>query len=422
MIEKARNFFLKNQNLFKNYSYLSILQIYSLLVPLIIYPHLIRVLEKDLYGLVIFAQTISAFFSIIIDFGFNIIATKHVSVNRNNNKVLSEIITSVYIIKIILALLSAIIFVVLIYSIPELSKNKALYILSFSVCINDIFFCQWFFQGIEQMKHITRISVISKTIFAALTFILIRDKGDYLLVPIFAGFAAFFNALSSFYIVFKVKKIGFTFPSKKAIIFYFNEAKPLFLSRLTSKSKDYSNTVFIGSSIGMIEVAYYDLANKLVNVVNSFIELITVTVFPSLTKTKSIISTRRLFKVQVLLSLFFYLMFLFIGEYIVLIIGGEEMKNTSLLFPILGFFLLRSTSYFIGNAILMVNNLPKPFLASLFASGGTYFLIIGFIFYYKATLSIELFIIVSVVSLLIEISYRIYACAKNGLTDSLIKL
>lgn len=422
MIEKARNFFLKNQNLLKNYSYLSILQIISLLVPFVTLPHLIRVLEKDLYGLVVFAQTISTFFSIVIDFGFNIIATKHVSIKRNNKKDLSEIITSVYVIKIILALLSATILLGLIYTVPVLSKNKALYILSFLVCINDIFFCQWFFQGIEQMKHITKISVISKTFFAVLVFTAINDKEDYLLVPIFAGVAALFNALSSLYIVFNVKKIVLSRPTLKTILFYFNEAKPIFFSRLIAKAKDQSNTIFIGASIGMVEIAYYDLATKMVNIGNYFLDLITVTTFPVLSKTKKIKSTRTLFKVTLIFSIIFYMLINYFGEYAVLLIGGEEMKNTALLFPLVGFFIFRSSSYFIGNAILIVNNKTKPFIISLLASGITYFLIMSAIYFLRININLKLLIVVSLFSLFIEVFYRLYACKKNNLLDRIIKV
>lgn len=421
MLKYAQRIFLKHQNLLKNYTYLSVLQFYSLLIPLITYPHLIRVLEKDLYGLVIFAQTICAFFSIIIDFGFNITATKHVSIKRNNKKDLSELIVSVYAIKIILALFSAIVLIVLLFTIPELSKNKLIYIISFTVCINDIFFCQWFFQGIEQMKHITKISIFSKTIFAALIFIFIGDKSDYLLVPLFAGFAASINAIASIFIVFRVKKIAFSRPSFKTIFFYFQDAKPIFLSRLISKTKDQSSTVFIGTSIGMIEVAYYDLVIKMVNIANYFLEMITITVFPALSKTKNSYATRILFKVTVFFSIIFYTLFFFIGEPIVVFIGGEKMKNAALLFPIVGFFLFRSSSYFIGNAILIVNNKTKPFIKSLLVSGISYFLVISFIYVMKVKIYLELLIIVSLISLFVEIFYRLYACKKNNLLDRLIK-
>jgi len=237
-------------------------------------------------------------------------------------------VSSVIIIKMILGLLSFVILLGIVFFIPELSKHKLLYVFAFTVCLNDLFFSQWFFQGIEQMKYITLISVISRSIFASLIFIMVQGKDDYLLVPLITGAGAFLNALASIFIIFKAKKIRFVFPQKKIVFSYFNEALPLFWSRLISKVKDQSNTVFIGSSIGMTEVAYYDLANKLVNIVNSFIETVTIAIFPKLSHSKDVKTTRSFFKITLLLEFLAYLMFLVFGKYIVLMIGGEKMMNS----------------------------------------------------------------------------------------------
>lgn len=419
---KFQSLFAKHKTFIQNYSYLSILQVFNLLLPLITYPYLIRVLGEDIYGLVVFAQAISIFFSIFIDFGFNITATKQVSINRDNKVRLSEIVSSVIIIKIILGLISFVILVGLVFFIPELSKHKLLYIFAFTVCLNDLFFSQWFFQGIEEMKYITIVSVISRSVFAFLIFIMVQDKSDYLLVPLITGVGAFLNVLASVFIIFKIKAIKFILPQKKVIRLYFNEALPLFWSRLISKVKDQSNTVFIGSSIGMTEVAYYDLANKLVNIVNSFIETVTIAIFPKLSHSKDVKATRDFFKITLLLEFLAYVMFLLVGKYIVLIIGGEKMMNSALLLPIVGLFLLRSSSYFIGNIILIINNKTKPYINSLYVSGFSYFVGVGIAYLLNIAFTIELFIYISLMSLILECLYRGYACKRYNLLDRLINI
>ena len=81
--------------LIRNFSYLSLLQVFNLILPLIVYPYLIRVLGKETYGLVVFAQSLVFYLVILVGFGFNISATKEVSIHRNDSKKLGEIVSSV---------------------------------------------------------------------------------------------------------------------------------------------------------------------------------------------------------------------------------------------------------------------------------------------------------------------------------------
>lgn len=417
MLEKVKIVVSKNKTLVQNFSYLSILQVFNLVLPLLTYPYLIRVLGKAVYGEVIFAQTIAVFFMIFIDFGFNITATKQISIHRDDKVKLSEIISSTLIIKIILGLVSFSILIILLYLVPVFNGNKLLYILSFGICLNEMFFSQWFFQGTEQMKYITIISVASRLVFVFFIFLLVNTKEDYLLIPLLNSISALLNGIVSLFIIFVLKKNLFNFPDIKIILLYFKEAVPLFWSRLISKVKDQSNIVFIGATIGMSEVAYYDLVSKLVNISISFIETISIAVFPKISQTKNVGLTRKIFRITLVLALISYVLFLIFGEYVVMILGGKEMLPAHYLFPLVGVFLLRSSSFFIGNVILIVNNRIKPYVNSLFISGASYFIGVGLAYVFKISFTIEFFIYVSIVSLLLEYGYRVYACKKYDLID-----
>lgn len=419
MLNKITELFTINKILIANFSYLSFLQVFNLVLPLITYPYLIRVLGNEIFGLIVFAQTISLMFSLLINFGFNITATKQVSINRKDTKKLSQIVSSILIIKVLLGITSFIIFALL-FLVFDFSEHKLLFLFSFTICFNEVFFCQWFFQGLEEMKYITMISVFSRLCFVFLILFLVKDESDFLLVPILSGFGALLNGVISLWIVFKFKNIRFIFPSIQIILFYFRDALPIFWSRLISKVKDQSNTVFIGASIGMVEVAYYDLASKLINIVNSFIETVTIAIFPKLSNSKNVKTTRMFFQITLTVAVLSYLSFIILGKYVVLLIGGKEMIETVKLFPLIGILLLRSSSFFIGNAILIVNNKSKPYVNSLLLSGCVYFILIGVLFLMKITFTIDMFILISVFAFVLEYIYRVYACKKNNLMKNLI--
>ena len=68
------------KQLLANFSYLSIIEIIGLLLPLVSYPYLIRTVGANNYGIVVFAQAIVAYIIIIVNFGFNVSATRRVVV------------------------------------------------------------------------------------------------------------------------------------------------------------------------------------------------------------------------------------------------------------------------------------------------------------------------------------------------------
>ena len=84
-----------HRTLIENFSYISILQVFILLTPLITYPYLTRVLGTELYGLVITAQVLSSYATIVVKFGFDSVSARHISMYRDDKSKLSEIMASI---------------------------------------------------------------------------------------------------------------------------------------------------------------------------------------------------------------------------------------------------------------------------------------------------------------------------------------
>lgn len=71
IISKIRNDN-SSKMLLANFTYLSIIEIIGLLLPLITFPYLIRTIGAQKYGIIVFAQTIVAYLVMIVNFGFNV--------------------------------------------------------------------------------------------------------------------------------------------------------------------------------------------------------------------------------------------------------------------------------------------------------------------------------------------------------------
>ena len=191
------------KRLLSNFFSLSLLQLFTYVLPLLTLPYLVRVLGTEKFGLVMFAQAFIIFFNILVDYGFNLSATREVAVNRESKEKLTEIFSSVMSIKFILIVISFAILSIVIFLFDNFSDNIDLFYLTFLWVIGQALFPVWYFQGLEKMKYITIVNVTSKLIFTIAIFIFIKDESDYILVPILNGLGFIIGGILSLRIVYK---------------------------------------------------------------------------------------------------------------------------------------------------------------------------------------------------------------------------
>ena len=401
-----------HKTLINNFSYLSALQLINMLIPLITYPYLIRVLGKETYGLVVFAQAIIGYLMILVSFGFNVSATQSISVNRDNKEKLNEIVSSVLIIKIILFIFSFLLLFLILLFIPKAHGYEILFLLTMSLCFSDLLFPVWYFQGIEEMKYITYITLISRLAFLILIFVLIKTPNDYLLVPIIYGIGYLISGVIALYIIFSKHKIQFRFQALKTLKHYFTDSFPLFISNLSVSLYVSTNKVITGLFLGMEAVAYYDLAEKLTTVMKVPQSILSQTLFPKISKDKNIGFVKRIFK----LSLFFHVVFIFsvllLSKHIILILGGVEMLPAQVVVNILILTVpIIAMSNIFGYQILVPFGHKKTFSKVVVSSGIIYFIQI-LILWITVGFSIVNISIITLTTEIFVTGYMFYNCKK----------
>jgi PST family polysaccharide transporter len=381
MIDRLKKVLISNKSIVSNFSYLSVFQLFNILLPLVTYPYLIRVLGAEIYGVVIFSQAIMMYFSMLINFGFNISATKDVAEYRQDCKKLNEIVSSVFIIKTFLWIVSFIILGGLILFIPSLQKHSLLFIFSFGITFNELLFPQWFFQGIEKMKYITIINIISKILFTVLIFVFIKNEQDYLLVPLFQGMGAFIGGVIAIYVVLVKEKISIGLHKITIVKYYFIESLPLFISAASVQIYVNANKVLVGTFLGMTEVAYYDLGEKVLRLIKTPVGMLGQAAFPSLAIQKSVTKINNVMKAGVFLTsglVFFVFIF---SDLIVTMLGGSGMQKAVPIMRILSLSgLMVAFNQFLGTSRLIVFGYKKEF-TQVIASSGIVFCIAGFFLY-----------------------------------------
>jgi len=86
-----------NKKLLSNFISLSVLQVVGFVLPILVIPYLIIVLGVEKFGLVAFAQAFMTYFVVFTDYGFNLSATRDISIHRDNNLKISSTKNSVII-------------------------------------------------------------------------------------------------------------------------------------------------------------------------------------------------------------------------------------------------------------------------------------------------------------------------------------
>jgi O-antigen/teichoic acid export membrane protein len=295
-------------------------------MPLITFPYLIKTLGKEMYGLVIFAQAVISYFQILVSFGFTTSATKEASINRNNKVKLGEIFGSILIVKIILFIISLILLAILLRFIPKLYGYEWLFFISMWICLYDAVFPLWYFLGIEKMKYITFLTLISRIISLVLLFLLVKSPDHYLRVPLINGIGAIIGAIGSIIIIINDNKILLTFPSFLQLKFHFKKSIPYFISELSSNIFINSNKIVLGSLLGMAEVAYYDLADKITSIFRSVpIGIVRNTIYPRVAQTKNMNIVYKTTIIMTGFAIISVLLINFTAPMLITYLGGEEM-------------------------------------------------------------------------------------------------
>ena len=323
----------RNKTVLANFSYLSILQVFTILFPLLTYPYLLRIIGLDLYGVIVFAQTIIAYVSLVINFGFNMSGAKNVAVYKGNKERLSRIVSSTYLCKFILWLICLIVYFSVISIVPFFKDHYWVYAL----------------QGIEKMKYIAIVNLSARLLFVVAIFLFIHNQEDYLLVPLLNGIGTILAGSLSLYIVLGKEKIRLSIISIRDLKLAYKESLPLFVSGLSTQIYVNINKLVIGSILGMSEVSIYDMADKVIQCLKLPISMMVQAVFPRIARERNIRFVNRVMFLVAGAALLAYICVCLCSDWIVYLFIGQYMEETSVIIRLLGIsVILVSVNSFMG--------------------------------------------------------------------------
>jgi PST family polysaccharide transporter len=333
--ESIKEKFLNNTKVVENYFFMTALQLISSLFGILIYPYLIRVLGAESYGIYVFSLSITAYFIGFISFGFNFPALKAISENKDNTVAKNEVVSSIFTAKIYLAIVSPLIFLILIFAIPVMNRNWIIFSICYTQIIAEILFPVWYFQGVQKMKIVTFIQLAFRILSLPFIFVFIKTPADTWIYMLIVSCTVIFGAITSIIYLKINEKIQLKFQKIDTLKVYFRDALPFFWSSSVGTIKQESVTIIIGAFFGMRDVALYDLANKIIMLPRMLTMSINGALFPKMIENIQKTVIRKVIRYEALLGLGVIAGIALFGKWIILILGGELMLDAYLLAVVL---------------------------------------------------------------------------------------
>ncbi|MBR1923154.1 MAG: oligosaccharide flippase family protein [Paludibacteraceae bacterium] len=395
------------KTLIENLSYITILQVFLLLAPLITYPYLTRVLGKEMYGIVLTAQMLATYFAMLIDFGSNSVCAKHISLNRDNKRKLSEIVCSVFYTRLGIWIIGLLIYTAIILIVPTYRAHWVLFLLTYGMTTNELFFPQYFYQGMEQMKFTSLTNVMIKGLFIAAIFLVVHSPDDYIWIPVFYSLGYTLSGIFAFWYIFHYLHIPFSKPDISAIRFYIKDSFAVFATDVICSIKDKINYLLVGSCVGMESVVIYDLSTKFNNILQQPIQIIRTVIFPRAARSRNI---RKIGYVMAGMFCFTTLLVILLNVFMPAIVTFFLHDENTDLLPIRLFSLapvILSVSMIISSDIFIALGYNRYVFYSILVTTAAYLLTLMILLLTGYLHSIYSFVGMALIAYCVELIYRL---------------
>ena len=378
IVMSIKNFFASQtkRRLFENFVFLSFLQVANYIFPLITLPYLVRVLGLEKFGLIAFAQAFISYFQILTDYGFNLSATREISIHRENKEKVSEIFSAVMIIKFFLLLVSLIIMTAIVFSFNKFRQEKLIYFLTFGMVLGQTLFPIWLFQGLEKMKYITFLNILAKLIFTLAIFILIKNTSDYIYAPLLNSLGYIIAGLAALWIIIKDFDVKFNIPIFEKLNFYLKDGWIFFKTNAFISAYRGTNVFILGLITNNTITGYYSIAETILKGVQTIQSPLGQALYPffcsKYVKDEANFKTYHFKYLKLIISIYIILALLLIlfSGFITKIITGFNIYQISLNIKVLSAVVfIGGMNYYFGILGLIPLKLEENFVKYVFIAG-----------------------------------------------------
>ena len=266
----------------KNFSIYGFGQFINLISPLLVTPYLIYVCGVQNFGKIGLGISIAFFLILIVDYGTDITGVKNISINRENNKALDKLFTTIFVTKLILFLMVLIFSTILFLTIPFFSKEKTLLFFSLTIVLGQLFNPTWFLQGTENYKAIALLNSLSKIIYLLAVFLFIKQADDYIWANLCWGIGTFVSGLIAFIWILKKYNFSLSGFDKDSVIILLKEDFSLCVSQLFLSLKLTAPILILSYFGGYLLAGQFKIMEQIISLFRTYLQTYSRFFYPKL--------------------------------------------------------------------------------------------------------------------------------------------
>ena len=200
------------KSMFKNTIYKSILSFVNIVIPLLVGPYIVRLLDVELYG--IYNKVFANFqlFLTVASFGIYTFGVREISKIRDDKEKVASLLTNLFTISIISNVIVSIVYIIFAL-FTSTGITTAIYLLMLIQIVGNIFYIEYINEALENYKFITIKTLIVKILYLGSLFIFVKEPNDIIIYTIIINGTVFLNNIISF--VYAKKKLKFNFKKLK---------------------------------------------------------------------------------------------------------------------------------------------------------------------------------------------------------------
>jgi PST family polysaccharide transporter len=251
-------------------------------LPLLTFPYLARVLGPSGWGVVIFAQAIGVVIASVVEYGFDISASRETSRQRDDPQRLSALISGVLGAKSLLAMVCIAGALFSRRFTHHVAPSLALFWSStiWGVCqgINML----WFFQGLERMRLASALEIGGKVMATLSIFVLVHkpDDGWKVMAAQCVGCVVAHGVT----VVLAYREVGFRWPTPSSMWDALRLGGSMFLFRAVQGLSGSVNRLVLGSVAPVALLGEYAGAEKITRVFQQGMWPVNQALYPKLTQ------------------------------------------------------------------------------------------------------------------------------------------
>jgi PST family polysaccharide transporter len=251
-------------------------------LPLLTFPYLAHVLGPSGWGVVVFAQAIGVVIASVVEYGFDISASRETSRQRNDPQRLSALVSGVIGAKTLLAVVCIAGALFSRRFTHNVAPSLALFWAStiWGVCqgINML----WFFQGLERMRLASALEISGKVLATLSIFVLVHkpDDGWKVMAAQCVGCVVSHGVT----VVLAYREVGFQWPTLASVADALRLGASMFVFRVVQGLSGSVNRLVLGSVAPVAVLGEYAGAERITRVFQQGMWPVNQALYPKLTQ------------------------------------------------------------------------------------------------------------------------------------------